>query len=180
MSFSNSYSTLATRLRQAGVSYAPAELFGLLCGSLALTPQPAPALVLTRLANHVGEASWPAALVADWRELHEQVLLCYQGEELAFHLLLPEDSLAARAEALSYWCEGFLAGFAESCGKLRLPDNVNEALKDLVAISQMAELEQEGEEENQLLTQIEEHCRLLALTIFTDMALAARNRKGMH
>lgn len=180
MSTSLTYSRLAEQLRQASLPYGPAELHGLLCGLLALAPPPSEAATLASLARQVGEERWPTALVADWRQLREDLLGCYQSEEMALELLLPDASLAERAQELSRWCEGFLAGFAEGNGRGRLPDNVNEALGDLVAISQMAELEQEGEEERNLLVQVEEHCRMLALTIFTDMALAAASRRGLH
>lgn len=180
MSSPLSYSRLADSLRQASLPYDPAELQGLLCGLLALSPSTSEASTLARLANHVGEERWPPALVAEWKQVRAQLLEAYQGEEMALELLLPDASLTARAEALCHWCEGFLAGFAELAGKSKLPANVNEALADLVAISQMEALAQEGEEERKLLMQVEEHCRLLALTIFTDMALVAASRRGLH
>lgn len=175
-----SHAALAGKMRQAGFPCGPAELHGLLCGVLAALPDQPEALLLQQLAQHADEEQLPAAIQDDWQQLRREVLSAYREDEAGLMFLLPDDGLAARVEALAAWCEGFLAGFGESSAKQKLPDAVNEALEDLVAISQMETPERDGEEEQGFLWEIEEHCRLLAISIFTDMAGLAQRRKGLH
>lgn len=175
-----SHATLAGKMRQTGFPCDPAELHGLLCGVLAAMPDQREALLLQQLARHVDEEQLSASIKGDWQQLRHEVLSAYREDEAGLTLLLPDDGLAARVEALAGWCEGFLAGFGESSAKQKLPDAVNEALEDLVAISQMETPEHDGEEEQGFLSQIEEHCRMLAISIFTDMAGLAQRRKGLH
>jgi uncharacterized protein YgfB (UPF0149 family) len=178
------YPQILEQLQQHQLPYLPSELQGVVCGALAVTPAPSEGAVLALLANHVGEERWPAALVGNWRVLRQQVLEAYQGDDLALTLLLPESGVD-RIEALATWCEGFLAGFAETgllaerAGAVShgLPALVNEALGDLMAIGQMNVPEEMSELERTQLAEIEEHCRMAAFTVFTEMALQSPERK---
>lgn len=178
------YSYLLNQFQQNGLSYLPSEIHGVLCGALALTPAPSEADVLSRIAMHIGEDSCPAALVGEWRQLRNDILAAYQGGELTLELLLPEAPIK-RVAALAAWCEGFIAGFGDaSASRLRhqsarpvLPRAVNEALTDLMAIRQAEVPEQLSEDDARDLVQIEEHCRMVALTIFTEMALQSNTKR---
>lgn len=165
------YSGFLEQFRQQQLPYLPAELHGVLCGALAVTPAPSEAALLAQLARHVGEDIWPAAWVADWRQLRKTVIEAYQGDELALELLLPK-APGEHVVALAAWCEGFLAGFAEQ-GRKPLSKAVNESLNDLASISRMETPQELSEEELEYLEDIEEHCRLLAFTVFTELALQA-------
>ncbi len=170
MTATPSYASLAKGLQQAKLTASVAELYGTLCGSLTVANPPTEAATLAHLAGLVGVSQWPVALVGDWKQLRTQILAQYQSETLDFELLLPAGDVVARAKALAEWCEGFMSGFADHCASKQLPRSVNEAMSDLMAIRQMEEPEG-SEEEREALTHIEEHCRMLALSIFTDMAL---------
>lgn len=174
------YEQWAQQLTQHRISCTAADLHGFVCGALASFPTPSDAELLAKLAAYVDVAPWPAALVRDWKELREQVLGEYQGDELSLELLLPAHGVG-RIEALGEWCEGFLAGFAEQgvlSGKNKnLPAVVKESLEDLMAIRQIEVPEQASESDMVDLADIEEHCRMVAIAVFTEMALSSAPTK---
>ena len=171
------YNQYAEQLTQQQISSSPADLHGFVCGALASVPVPSDAELLAKLAAYVDKALWPVALVGVWRQLREQVLGDYQGDALALTLLLPEQG-AGRIAALGKWCDGFLAGFAEQgilAGKTRaLPAVVRESLEDLMAIRQIEVPAETSEADMADLADIEEHCRMVAIAVFTEMALSSK------
>lgn len=168
------YAPLAEQIKSAGHPYTPAELYGVLCGCLAVKPVPSEAATLSCLAAHIGTARWPVAWVAGWQAMRKRVIDAYESDSMELPLLLPDDSLAERVTALASWCDGFMAGFAESCGSGKLPRSVNSALSDLMAISQAEAPASASEEEQRQFAEIEEHCRMVAVSVFTDMALSKK------
>lgn len=182
MSQLHSYKVLSDALKKAQLPYTPAELHGLVSGMLAAARPLSDAVVLARLASHVGAERWPAALIGDWKLLRDAILTGYQDAAMSFDLLLPDaSSLTDRAIAVAAWCEGFMAGFGEVAVGGKLPALVNEALADLMAISRMEipdEAEGKDGEEADLLVQVEEHCRIVAVAVFTEMALVERKPKA--
>lgn len=175
-----SYALLADRLRQAGVVCSPAELHGLTCGTLAVMPGLTQNELRVRLAQHMDAARFPAVLEEAWQQLQVDVLTAYQSADGDLKLLLPDTEFSQRVLGLASWCEGSLAGFAESSAGRVLPESVKEALEDLVAISQVAEPDASNEEEREYLEQIEAHCATLAMHLFTDLAVASRKKRGLH
>ena len=59
----------------------------------------------------------------------------------------------------------------------QLSPGIQEALSDLSAISQVSTPEDDGEEEERMLEQVTEHCRMAAMMIYTDLVMkpAARD-----
>ncbi|HCE41371.1 UPF0149 family protein [Alloalcanivorax profundimaris] len=167
----------------AGVAVSPSELHGVICGLLATGQGHDDATLLGTLAAH---AEQPQGLAPD---LAGDLVLCrdaasegFAGTGLELDLLLPddEDDLGLRVAALGQWAEGFLVGFgtgAAGVNDSQLSPGIQEALSDLSAISQVSTPEDDGEEEERMLEQVTEHCRMAAMMIYTDLVMkpAARD-----
>jgi len=101
---------------------------------------------------------------ATLRLLFADTVRSLRGDEMEFHLLLPDDDalLVERATALSQWCQGFLYGFgtAGNVPRDQISGEVEEVLRDLTHISQAAvETGAEAEEEEQAYAEIVEYVR---------------------
>jgi uncharacterized protein len=181
---SDLFQPLALALSQAGVRHSPSELHGVICGLLSTgIDSDAPAL-LGMLASHVElPAGWPAQAADLLVELRDQAVTAFDGDGLDLTLLLPDDDeeLALRVAALAQWCEGFLTGFGTGSAGVRdadLPPAMQEAIADLAAVSQVDTPETDGDEEEALLSQVTEHCRMAALMVFTEWQLKARKNEA--
>ena len=93
-------------------------------------------------------------------------------------LLMPDDEefIVDRAEALVYWCQGFVLGF-QSCsdkgtnGKPLEDENSQEALEDIMAITQMdLDSISESEEDEKALFSLQEHTKISALLVFQTLS----------
>ncbi|MBL7252142.1 UPF0149 family protein [Alloalcanivorax sp. C16-2] len=161
----------------AGVAVSPSELHGVVCGLLATGQGLNDAALLGTLAAH---AEQPQGLSPD---LAGDLIRCrdaasegYADTGLELDLLLPddEDDLGLRVAALGQWAEGFLVGFGTGAAGIndsQLSPGVQEALSDLSAISQVSTPEEDGEEEQRMLEQVTEHCRMAAMMIYTDLVM---------
>ena len=177
---SDLFNPLAEALRRAGVRHGPSELHGVLCGLLSAGIETGAPELLGVLARHVDlEGAWPATIADLLVTLRDQAVTAFDGDGLDLCLLLPDDDedVASRVAALAQWCEGFLAGFGTGTAGVRdnqLPPALQEAIADLAAVSQVALPEEDGEEEEALLSQVAEHCRMAALMVFTEWQLKTR------
>ena len=174
------FEPLASALPGCGVRHGPSELHGLVCGLLSTGAGSVDQELLGVLAAHVElSGSWPVEIAGQLLQLRDLAAEGLEGEEMRLVLLLPDDDdeLGNRVAALGQWCEGFLVGFGTGSAGTRdseLPAGLQEALSDLAAISQVALPDDDGEEEERLFDEIAEHCRVAALTVFTELALRAR------
>ena len=89
--------------------------------------------------------------------LSRQIEETLAADALSYQLLLPEDgTLAARAEALATWAQGFAV--AIHWLQPELEDDARAFLADL----------EDNEDNRRQLTSLEEHCRMGALLIYTE------------
>ena len=89
------------------------------------------------------------------------------ADALSYQLLLPEDgTLAARAEALAAWAQGFAVAIHWLQPKLE--DDARAFLADLEEIGKLDCDLDDSEENRRQLTSLEEHCRMGALLIYTE------------
>lgn len=171
------FDPLAASLLSAGVQHGPSELHGVICGLLSTGAGGIDGELLGVLAAHVELAGdWPADLNEVLLALRDLARDGMAGEDLELTLLLPDDShdLGDRVAALGQWCEGFLVGFGTGSAGTRdaeLPAGLQEAISDLAAVSQVALPDDSGDDEERMLEEIIEHCRVAALTVFTELAL---------
>jgi uncharacterized protein YgfB (UPF0149 family) len=119
------------------------------------------------------------------------------SEDISFNPFIPDDDelIDLRIEAVSFWCKGFLGGFAEAQIFARnnsggssdsdvksldhpFSDNVQEALTDIAAISKVVladggsdehrDSSEVSEQEEKDLMEVVEFMRLVTLTIFAE------------
>lgn len=177
---SDLFQPLAEALARAGVRHSPSELHGMICGLLSTGIETEAPELLGVLAGHVELADgWPQQAADLLVTLRDQAVTAFDGDGLDLALLLPDDDeeLALRVAALAQWCEGFLTGFGTGSAGVKdgqLAPALQEAIADLAAVSQVDAPDGDNEEEEALLSQVTEHCRMAALMVFTEWQLKAR------
>lgn len=177
----NLFEPLAGALPECGVHHGPSELHGLICGLESSGADMENARLLETIAAHVDlDGGWPDPVSAYLLRLRQLTREGLDGEDMDLALLLPSgpEELGLRVAALGQWCEGFLAGFGLGSAGLSdrdLSAELQEAISDLSAVSQVETPAEQGEDEEQMLEQVIEHCRVAALLVFTEMA---RKRKS--
>lgn len=163
-----------------GLSISPAELHGLLVGSLSGS------LTLTFQEWLQEAADYFNVALTTLEEPDTEMQTFYQSaseqlkdSDLGFRPLLPDDDcdLDSRLIALSEWCQGFLNGFGrhqrlsnDGQAGHKISDDGHEALRDLAAIFQVG-LESDslpGETEEEYYTDIVEHVRVTVLLLFLE------------
>ena len=120
-------------------------------------------------------ARWPEVLFAQgevdalaheaFDRLAAQIEETLAGEALDYQLLLPEEgALAARAEALVAWAQGFAVAIRWLDPKL--DDDCRAFLADLGEIGKLDDRLADSEENRRMLTGLEEHCRMGAPMLY--------------
>lgn len=171
------FDSIALQLRQAGVKHSPSELHGLQCGLLATGHGQADAEVLGVMAAHADlPGGFPQELADNLLLLRKLSAAGFDDQQMALPVFLPDDDeeLGVRVAAIGQWAEGFLVGFGTGCANTRdsdLSTAVQEALSDLAAISQVALPDDDGEEEEEMLIHIVDHCRMATLMIHAELVL---------
>jgi len=153
----------------------PSELHGSLCGRLAAGDPVKPQAWMSTACEQMGVAPETAespALADFLEQAHAEALDQFKAADMSFQLLLPDEdyALEQRLLALSSWVRGFLEGMASTAGAAlgEAPEEIRELIEDLVAISQVAETEDESEEGEVQFTEIVEYVRLGALSVYTE------------
>ena len=153
------YDALEALIRERGWWFAASEAHGMqtalvACGSGARWPE---------ILFAQGEVDALAREAFD--RLAAQIEETLAGEALDYQLLLPEEgTLAARAEALVAWVQGFTV--AAHWLNPKLDDDCRAFLADLDEISKLDDCLADSEENRQMLTGLEEHCRMGALMLY--------------
>ena len=97
------------------------------------------------------------------------------SDQMDFQALLPDDDepIAARAEALGQWCQGFLYGLGTQPipEPDQLPQDAGEVVRDMTALTQVAADSQESDESNeQAYAELVEFVRVGAQLLFDELA----------
>ena len=154
----------------------PSELHGALCGRLAAGSRIEELDWLAMVCEHMGlpqsAAEESGDLAPFMNKAYDQALGLLKSADMSFHPLLPDDDYAIeqRLEALVAWVRGFLEGMALAAGEAlgQAPDEIRDLIEDMVAISQLSDEEEAGDESEQQLLEITEYVRLGALAVFTE------------
>jgi len=163
------FDEVANHLLEQGQQSSPSELHGCLCGLLA---GGADATAEAGLAG-LGQAmnlDLHGELAALIMELYGVTNAALRDEEFDFYPLLPEDDVAIeeRTDALSAWCRGFLAGYAQA-STAQAGKDTGEILKDIADIAEAGvDSEADEEESENSITEIVEYLRFAALNVFMD------------
>jgi yecA family protein len=169
------FDEIASHLLEQGALASPSQVHGCLCGLLSAG---APA----QAENGLDALAQALDLVVQG-ELANRVMQLYtasdtalKDEEFSFFPLLPDDEedIAQRTEALSGWCDGFLAGFAyaaaggEHAGGA-FSEQCSEALRDIAALAQ-AEADEEERDDNseEYYAELVEYLRVAVVNIYLD------------
>lgn len=176
------FEPLVEQLQQQGVLHSPSELHGVMCGLLSTGHGQKDEELLAVLAAHVDAGRWQAEAAELWLSVRDLAVEAFTGKGLEFYLLLPDDTeeLGVRVAALGQWCEGFLVGFGTGTAgttESQLAPALQEAIRDIAAISQVELPDDNSAEEEDLYANVVEHTRMAALMVFTELALAARQEK---
>ena len=159
-------------LESASAEYGAAEAHGMLCGILCAEGHQAGTRWLNELLpqpDSAGEAQ---------REVLGQVftdtLTALEDGQMEFMPLLPDDSesLGSRALGLGQWGNGLLYGLGVSgLGDLRdrLPENVQEIMRDFEQIAQATGEEGDPEEEEAAFAEVFEYMRVGVQLIYEEL-----------
>ena len=155
------YDALEALIRERGWWFAASEAHGMqsalvACGSGARWPE---------ILFAQGEVDAIAHEAFDRLSLQIEETLA--ADALAYQLLLPEDgALAARAEALAAWAQGFTV--AVHWLHPALDEDARAFLADLEEIGKLDYDLEDNEDNRRQLISLEEHCRMGALLIYAE------------
>lgn len=165
-------------LKRAGSDVSASESHGMLCGLLCSSDaQAIDQLWLSQLIEdgYSDENSTIKELLAAAQVLHQDAVRQINHETLEFTLLMPdvEDSLETRTNHLANWCLGFnyglgIGGYKESSSST----DVVELVRDFNEIARAGYDDmvlEDGEEEEEAFTEIEEYVRLGVLLIMEEL-----------
>ena len=178
------FASIDSLFHQLGLGLDPAECHGSLCGLLCASDAVKGAAWVNQVLS--GRLDFPAAeappLQAGARgEEHALLLILYKetagqldDPEYGFSLLLPDDSvpLAQRAESLSRWCQGFLAGLGLGGvqDQSKLPGDSHEVMRDFVEISRLGHGEDDATNEDETaFAEIVEYVRMAVLLVYEEL-----------
>jgi hypothetical protein len=169
------YQPLNQALQEAHALMGVAEVHGLFCG-------------LSCTARNITAEQWLCYLFHENHERHEnelrpdcqKQLFCLKeytvtqlnSEDYQFDLLVPQDdsSLIERVQALTEWCQGFLLGFGlTQMNQQKLTEELKEFIKDVIAISHIAPLEQASEADEVAYMELIEYVRVGILTLYQEL-----------
>lgn len=162
------YHELKNTLEQTALKLHPSQVHGLLCGILCGDIQ----------QKNTWQEFIPGQTTAATFNLLEMLYLssAQQLREFLFEfeLLLPDDndSLTLRAEALTLWAQGFLTGLKAMHISIhkRSPDDVTEAIDDLIEIAKMNyEAVVATEEDEAAYMELVEYIRMAVILIYQDL-----------
>jgi uncharacterized protein len=160
-------------LIRIGAVCGPAELHGMLCGSLCggklrdAEQWVAEAYEFLDLLSGTDEQEVHTALGA----LFDLVEASLKEQSYSLQLLLPDDAvpLPDRTAALATWCQGFLFGFGSTAGLGESLDfDGKEALQDLAQIAQLEQNETSDADEA-LYAELVEYVRLAVFDIYAQI-----------
>lgn len=178
-----SYQDWSDFLIRIGAVCGPAELHGMLCGSLC-TGQvegagrwASDAYGFLDLVEDTNDNEVRGALEAFFEIAHATL----QEQGYGLQLLLPDDAvpLPDRSGALARWCQGFLHGFGTG-GEgiaLKLHDDAQDALRDIAAIAQL-EQNEASEEDETLFVELVEYVRLAVFDIYAQLNVSTADTSG--
>lgn len=177
------YDQLDAALSLAGMSVLPAEVHGVLVGSLCchLRTGVKPDL-MALIVDDPGDVTGAVAEVSELAHaLYRDAMDLLLQAEAGFDLLLPHDteSLQLRTESLGAWCQGFMLGLLQndSVGIDEFGGDNEEIIEDIMAISGAITGERDPDKDEWAFAEIEEYLRagvqLMFETIYEQRAASA-------
>ena len=171
-----SYQDWSDFLLRVGAICSPAELHGLLCGIQCRDSENNWRDLVREFMDLLEDEDMTAVDTA-LEAQYELIGGALNEGQFNLQLLLPDDvlSLAARAEALAQWCQGFLHGLAThgEASLLLLDEDAREALIDLAEIARLDDDGVESETGEQDLMELIEYVRMTLFRTASQLRTAA-------
>lgn len=168
---------LANFYASQGAINHPCELHGLLIGRLSGGERLSADEWLKLVVEHMGleqlvQDDKSERALTNLVELYSKNVQQLEDMAMGFSLVLPDDEfiLNQRVEALGMWVRGFLEGLALAAkGQLKTADaDIQELLRDLVAISQIDDQTEDSEDAEKEINEIIEYVRVGVVTVFSE------------
>ncbi len=175
------YSDLTAALARHGYGEDAAQFHGMLCGALCVKPPQQINLSQLLVEGHATLAEDVAADAA-LSQLCEQSAQSLASAEMNFAPLLPDDdeTLAARAQSLGAWCEGFLFGLSSGppLDMKRCSAEMKEILRDLTQFTHAVLNDgDDAEIEETAYAELVEYLRVGVQLIFMELHGSGAQRK---
>ncbi|AHE65676.1 UPF0149 family protein [Legionella oakridgensis] len=174
------YQTFIDSVAMLAVPFSGSELHGIMCGYLCAGATGSGEAYLRALTINQNDAQKRMAMLAlfDAYAASQQQIT---GFDFEFQLMLPNDdeSLMARAQAFSEWCEGFTQGLTMAGVDFNQfqEEEVQEAAQHLVEFAQLDyEALQVNEEDERALMEVSEYARMAVLRIYHDLQHQGLNK----
>ena len=167
-----SHESLADSLVGIGARLSPAELQGMVTGSLAAGARFDVSSWQQELARWLDAST--GSITGPFLELYDETLGALAGEELSYQPLMPDDdeALEERVTEMGAWCRGFLGGFGMAGRQSELSEQVKELLTDFVEISKVSDDVAHDEDTEVQLVELIEYLKVGALLVFTEYGQA--------
>lgn len=180
--FLPSFDRIADAFLSMGALGSPAELHGMVCGSLCGGGRYSDREWLSAVMEFLDVSNEPANGVTDAIvQLYHTTLEQLQDEQMGIQLLLPDDDadISDRVTALGQWCQGFLVGFGTSGVNVEteLSGDTADALRDFASFVHISPDLEDGDVEGSEGDYMElvEYVRLATLSIFLDTGARAED-----
>ncbi len=168
---------LANFYASQGAINHPCELHGLLIGRLSGGERLNADEWLKLVVEHMGleqlvQDDKSEQALTNLVDLYTNNVQQLEDMAMGFSLVLPDDEfiLNQRVEALGMWVRGFLEGLALAAkGQLKTAESdIQELLRDLVAISQIDDQAEDSEDAEKEINEIIEYVRIGVVTVFAE------------
>lgn len=171
------YNQVQTWIDDLYLPISASEAHGILVGLFAGAKEPQVVDWLKAMDEDLSlEEEWPENVTNGLQCLLDVSRTCLYDENLGFQLLLPDDevNLSDRLNAVSEWCQGFLAGLglAGCYINAQASQDVSEALRDITDISQLDPTIDDDaglEAQEKMLVEIMEYVRMAVLLLLGTM-----------
>lgn len=162
-----SYTELSEALKHADSVFQAAEVHGMLCGIICVSPDQNPSSWVKLILGTKKKQKDSEFLQELYTATHQQM-----GDfSFEFALLLPDDTtdINIRTEALGLWCQGFLTGLQQAPTPIEQHTSADaaDALNDITEIAQVNHGEIMDSEENEAAYfELADYIRLAALMLY--------------
>ena len=166
------YDEINAELVSVGAGIRASECHGFISGYFCANNALAMELLQDHLIARVDDGSDLENCYTVLSQLGNAVAEGIQADDLSFSLLLPDDEtdMTKRANALSEWCAGFVSGLGiggmEDNPPLR--NEIDEFIKDVVAISRMETEVDDNEETESDLFELVEYVRMGVIMLYQE------------
>jgi uncharacterized protein len=165
------YAEINSLLMQSNIEFSAAEAHGMATGMLCANQHAQSESWLKELlSNDTSLAPQHATLLSKFFIIIQQTLA---SEEFAFNLFLPADdtALTDQADALKYWCQGFLFGVSLA-GKTALNTlkEGRDIIRDITEFTKLDSQEVSGEDNELAFMEITEYLRAAVILLRDELA----------